>query len=125
MWRIRQRVQWHLKVNLTHKNDLGSICRRPNYVFARALYYGLCREMTNESLAVIGGSLGQDHATALNAINNIYNNFFLWGEAHYVRLANVIKEEFADFNHRPQMVEDLIKENVRLRRKIQELENAG
>ena len=46
--------------------------RKREYLFARALYYKLCKEQTNNSLEKIGASLGFSHANVMHSINKIY-----------------------------------------------------
>lgn len=51
--------------------DLTTKSRERDYVYARAVYFYLCREHTPFSTKKIGGSLGKDHATVLHAIKNV------------------------------------------------------
>ena len=95
----------------------------PSFVFARALYYGLCRELTTNSLADISSTLGQNHATAVHSVTNIYKNFSVWNMTEYLNAANRIKDEFLDYNYKSKKVEDLIKENVKLRKQIQDIKD--
>ena len=74
---IRNKVEEELNI------DLENICRRREYVYARALYFGLCKELTKDSLDFIGSTLDKNHATVLHNINNIFNNFMIYGEKKY------------------------------------------
>ena len=113
---IKNRVQQIMKVDLLQKNEnTGKLYRGRNVVYSRALYYGLCRELTSLSLADMGATLGQDHATALHSITKTFNNFVLWNETDYVRAYEIIKEDI-DKNNRAKYVEDLIRQNIRLKR---------
>lgn len=110
-----------MKVNLLQKNkETGRLYRGREQVYARALYYGLCRELTAMSLQTVGDTLGQDHATALHAITKIYNNFLLWNEVKYIKAYNTIKADM-DKNNKAKYVEDLIRQNIRLKRENNEL----
>jgi len=46
-------------------------CRKRVYIEARYIYFYLCRNFTNFSLAKIGESVGKDHATVLNGLNKL------------------------------------------------------
>lgn len=59
-------------------------------------------------------TLGQDHATALNQIEN-FRNFEAWGEQEYLRIYDLITDDIRK-NNRAYFVEELIRENIRLRR---------
>ena len=118
---IRNRVQQVMKVNLLERNkETGRLYRGRKQVYSRALYYGLCRDLTGMSLEAIGNTLGQDHATALHAITKTYNNFLLWNEIEYIRACDFIKDDI-DKNNRVKYVEDLIRQNIRLQRENNEL----
>jgi|TARA_R110000823_G_scaffold296835_1_gene416841 hypothetical protein len=49
--------------------DIGIKSRARQVVYARAIYYKLCREFTMQSLSAIGREVGKDHATVLYGIN--------------------------------------------------------
>ncbi|QDP55107.1 MAG: putative bacterial DnaA helix-turn-helix protein [Prokaryotic dsDNA virus sp.] len=51
--------------------DLQTKSRERSYVYARAVYFYLCREYTPLSTKKIGESLGKDHATVLHAIKKV------------------------------------------------------
>ena len=104
----------HLKINLTDKSEKGKIIRKREYIYARALYYALCRDLTGLSLQSMADTLGQDHATALNQIEN-FRNFEAWGEQEYLRIYDLITDDIRK-NNRAYFVEELIRENIRLRR---------
>tara|TARA_R110000772_G_scaffold181601_1_gene292911 strand:+ start:1273 stop:1587 length:315 start_codon:yes stop_codon:yes gene_type:complete len=46
--------------------------RKREYIFARALYFKLCKEQTSASLEKIGASLGFSHSNVIYSINKIY-----------------------------------------------------
>lgn len=43
--------------------------RKREYVYARAIYYKIARDVTSYSLSRIGGAMGKNHATVLHNIN--------------------------------------------------------
>ncbi|BAQ92668.1 DnaA-like protein [uncultured Mediterranean phage uvMED] len=59
---IRQLVERELELDLSHPSRLRA------RVYARAVYFKLCREHTVCSLNDIGLSVGRDHATVLHGI---------------------------------------------------------
>jgi chromosomal replication initiation ATPase DnaA len=106
--RIRNRIEHYLNIDISIRKRL------PRLVFARALYFGLCRELTKLSLAEIGDTLNKNHATVLHGLRKVYSNFELWEETEYLDLYKKIKIEIASLEG-GEKVEDLIKELVRLR----------
>ena len=62
--------------------DLMKNTRRTNYVYARALFYGLAYNTNAYSYASIGNYVGKDHATVLHSIKkvlpHVLQNEFHW-----------------------------------------------
>ena len=52
--------------------DLSSRRRQRELVYARAIYFKLCKEKTTSTLKKIADTLGLNHATVLHAINNVF-----------------------------------------------------
>jgi hypothetical protein len=52
--------------------DLGEGNRKRDYSDARAMYYKICRDMTNETVQAIGVEVGRDHATVVHGIKNVF-----------------------------------------------------
>lgn len=67
---IRELIEANTGINLSTKT------RKIEFVYARAIYFLLCREKTNLSLNKIGQTLGKDHATVLHAIKMIEDVYF-------------------------------------------------
>ena len=105
---------------LKRRPKTGKLSRDRKIVYSRALYYGLCRELTSLSYAEIGATLGQDHATVLNGVKNIYDNFISWNEVDYITACETVRSQI-DNNVRARYVEDIIRENIRLKRENNEL----
>ncbi len=59
---IRELVERELDLDLSHPSRLRA------RVYARAVYFKLCRQHTFCSLSEIGMSVGRDHATVLHGI---------------------------------------------------------
>tara|TARA_Y100000114_G_C11628594_1_gene263291 strand:+ start:335 stop:709 length:375 start_codon:yes stop_codon:yes gene_type:complete len=116
---IRNKVEEHLNI------DLEVPTRKRDFVYARALYFGLCREVLNMGLADIGNTLGFDHATVLHHTKNTFKNLFLWKEMKYIKAYDKISRECRDiksnswWTNKKYYVEDLIRENVRMKRELE------
>ena len=50
---------------------LDNKSRERKYVYARAIYYYVCRKYSNYNLAQIGKSLNKNHATVLHGIREL------------------------------------------------------
>ena len=64
--------------------DINIKSRAREVVFARAVYYKLCREFTKQPLSAIGREVGKDHATVLYGINLFDNVHILFFKCFYV-----------------------------------------
>jgi len=63
---IMKIVQDHLAIDITEVN------RRRDYADARAMYYKLCKDFTNETYSNIGKLVGRDHSTVIHGVNNVF-----------------------------------------------------
>lgn len=50
-------------------------------VYKRAVYYAVCRELSDSGLSIIGKSVGKDHATVLHGLKIFYEE--MNGSAEY------------------------------------------
>jgi hypothetical protein len=55
-------------VNKELNIDIAKGTREQEYIFARSVYYALCRKHTSSSLALIGSLLNKNHATVMNGL---------------------------------------------------------
>jgi biotin operon repressor len=62
---IRKIVQHYFKLDISEKS------RRFDLVFARACYFKICRDLTENSYQKIGASLGKNHATVMHGIKTL------------------------------------------------------
>lgn len=62
---IKKIIQNHFQLNISEKS------RRFDLVFARACYFKICRDLTNNSYQKIGSSLGKNHATVMHGIKTL------------------------------------------------------
>lgn len=108
--RILNKVQNYLKEDIQTRRRVKEI------VYARFLYYKLCRDLTTLSLAEIGKTLGFDHASVIHGLKQ-YDNFEIWGLYEYVKIHRRISMELGDITQADR-VEDLIKENIKLRHQV-------
>lgn len=118
---IRNRVEDELKIDLDYRKPSGKHSRVPKYVYARAIYYGLCREFSGLSLTEIGETLGQNHATVLHSINNVFSNLEVWNDKFYLKAYNnicteiePIKKEIKHRKARENSYLELLNNNIRL-----------
>ena len=82
---IRSLVEMKLDLDLSDKS------RKRELVYARAIYFKLCRVLTKETLYRIGKSLNQNHATVLNGIS-IYDNVISEGyEPYYNKIYHSLR----------------------------------
>jgi len=51
--------------------DIKEDTRKREYAAGRALFYGLAKSLTKETLGTIGNYLGRDHTTVIHGIKNI------------------------------------------------------
>lgn len=68
-----------MKINNIIKNvstefgfDIKKRSRKREYIYARAVYYKISRDVYNKTLAEIGSAVGVDHATVLHSIKNVF-----------------------------------------------------
>jgi hypothetical protein len=52
--------------------DIRKRSRKREYIYARAVYYKIARDMFSKTLAEIGGEVGVDHATVLHSMKNVF-----------------------------------------------------
>ena len=90
---IRIRVENALKVDLNQRNTKGKHIRPEANVMGRAIYYGICREITPLSLQQIGDTLGQDHATVLHQIRNNFKTMEHRKDKRYIEVYRDIIDE--------------------------------
>lgn len=86
---IRQLVEKELELDLSHPSRVRA------RVYARAIYFKLCREHTLKSLSEIGSCVDRDHATVLHGIK-IFDDVILEYEMNlyevYNRLDKIISK---------------------------------
>jgi hypothetical protein len=74
---IRQEVEKVCERNIRTKS------RKREIVYARVLYYRLCKDLTTHSLSEIGSALKKDHATVLHGLKN-YEQMILMKDKFYL-----------------------------------------
>ena len=68
---IKDSVQYYFNIFLDTKS------RRTEYVYARCIYYKLCKEFTTASLHKIGNQVNRNHATVIHGLkvfDNVIDN---------------------------------------------------
>ena len=74
---IKNLVEERTNVNLLNPT------RKRKAVYARAIYFKLCKQKTDLTLKQIGLTLEKDHATVLHSINNIFEEIKKYDSNHY------------------------------------------
>jgi len=62
---ILEAVSIHFGIS---KEIIVSSNRKAHLAYARHIYFYLCKELTKDSLSVMGGYVGRDHSTAMHSI---------------------------------------------------------
>jgi predicted DNA-binding protein YlxM (UPF0122 family) len=100
--------------------DLSFRTRKRSNVYARAVYFKLCKEYTRLSLTDIGASVNVDHATVIHGINNVFPIVMQY-DGHLQDLYQDYK--FSNKHDSESIFENysrLLRENVKLRSEIKE-----
>ena len=71
------------------KCDISQVSRKRNIVYARWMYFKLCRKYTKKPLKDIAKSLNMNHATVLHGLRNF--DLLLHYEPQYVKIYEDIK----------------------------------
>lgn len=84
---IRNLVETELDVDISNKR------RERNLVYARAIYFKICRDRTYLSLQEIGDTLDLNHATVLHAVKNIFPSFKLYNPEYLSLYKKIISTD--------------------------------
>lgn len=85
--------------------------------FKRAIFYKCCKQLTKESLELIGKAVGRDHATVLYGLNTIFPNDIQSGNfpdffhmyRKCIRLSTVkINHKYASLTKEEKMIHTII-----------------
>ncbi len=93
---IKSIIEKETKLSLNVKS------RKREYIFARALYFKLCKEQTSNTLEKIGKSIGFSHANVMHSINKIYPEIKMYDTDSYyaylkcVKLTEALKKQQFD-----------------------------
>ena len=105
--------------------DLSLRTRKRNYVYARAVYFKLCKEYTRLSLNDIALSINMDHASVLHAINNVFPLVMQY-DGHLQDLYEDYKvSNKYDTESMFESYSRIIRENMKLRREIENIKEEG
>jgi len=117
------------KVQQSAKLKLAKNTRLRKYVYARAIYFKLCKEFTHSTLSEIGKSVGRDHASVIHGLK-VFNVLIMYSES-VLQLYSKIKKEllftsskdlknFNDRNYYKIKYEELLDKHYALLEKIGE-----
>jgi hypothetical protein len=65
------------------KTEIATNSRKREHVYARAIYFKLCKDLTQLTLKEIGQTLNKTHATVIHSINNIFPAIKLYDKKLY------------------------------------------
>tara|TARA_R110000803_G_scaffold209609_1_gene279573 strand:- start:571 stop:1035 length:465 start_codon:yes stop_codon:yes gene_type:complete len=85
--KIKKLVESELGIDITSKS------RKRELVYARAIYFKICKDRTNLSLKDIGKTMQLDHATVLHAITNIFPAFEMYNPEYMDIYNRIIKAD--------------------------------
>lgn len=91
MKHFREIVEKHFKL------DIGRRTRNHDYVFARACYYKLCREIGGFGYARIAKTLCVNHATVMHSIKEALPGF-LMSDTHRKKQHDLLLNKFEHYN---------------------------
>lgn len=72
---------------------LNAKTRGRDYVYARAIYFKLCRERTNKNLTEIGNTVGKDHTSVLHALKNVWPIVMAYDENFAMTYNSIAEDE--------------------------------
>lgn len=87
---IKELVENNTNIKLEMRN------RKREVVYARSIYYKLCKEHTRESLSTIGKTVRRDHATVLHGIKVFNEQISFYKDANeyykiFEKIDNIIR----------------------------------
>ena len=89
LYQIKLLVSKDLKLNIK-KN-----VRTRKYVYARAIYFKLCKEFTHASLVEIGESVNKEHATVIHGLR-VFDMIVMYNDSIltcYTRIRKILQQE--------------------------------
>ena len=81
---IKQLIETELNIEINAKS------RKRKNVYARAIYFKICRDRTHLSLKELGDTLKLNHATELHGLNNVFPTFEIYNH-DYMEVYSKIK----------------------------------
>ena len=85
--KIKNLVESELGIDITSKS------RKRELVYARAIYFKICKDRTSLSLQEIGETLNLHHATVLHSIRNIFPAFEMYNPEYMDIYNRIIKAD--------------------------------
>ena len=118
---IKHFVENELKINISRNT------RKREYVYARAIFFKLCKEFSHQTLSKIGEFVGRDHASVIHGLY-VFDVIALHKDSilnSYTKIRNEIFEETEDDlrkynreNYYKIKYEQLLEEHQELQKKI-------
>ena len=110
-----------VKVSNEFGIDITKRTRKREYLYARAVYFKLAKDIFRRSLTDIGKDIGLDHATVLHSINNVFPTMQMFEPAiikRYNKLYDRIRFENEQSRQIPETSEEATKEIIDLRYRL-------
>lgn len=103
--KIKELVENYYGISLELKS------RQRLYIEARYIYFYLCRNFTNFSLAKIGESVGKDHATVLNGLKKLdgLRQWYRSTNENFYELYSLAKQMTKEEETKEPTLEQLVK----------------
>jgi chromosomal replication initiation ATPase DnaA len=101
--------------------DIRTRSRKREYIYARAIYYKISREIYRKTLSEIGAGVNTNHATVLHSIKNVYpviERFEPKVMESYFKLKDKVFFEAEQMNSNILSLEDAKTEIAELRYKL-------
>jgi hypothetical protein len=98
--------------------DLTTNTRERNHVYARAVYFYLCKKYTKTSIVKIAKSVGRHHAAVIHSMNNTIEEVFMYDQGLKALCDNFTKvfdERTFEIN---ETKVDIINENVDIKNEL-------
>jgi hypothetical protein len=90
--------------------DITANTRSRKHVYARAVYYKLCRELTKMKLHEIAATVNRNHASVLHGINNVFKIIKEYNDPMYEIYLDLTREQMLPLREKYQILSHKYKE---------------
>jgi len=96
--KIREIINERVNIDITNNT------RDRRHVYARAVYYKLCRELTKMKLHEIASTVNRNHASVLHGINNVFKIIKEYNDPMYEIYIDLTKEQMLPLREKYQIL---------------------